>query len=81
MSSTLLLPYYLYTFDGVLIVIAGQRELPFLMLGATPGVSRTYFPSVADGSSQAIHIPGGFPFGQSNQTIVYVHKFKLYIQN
>ena len=44
------------------------------MLGVTPGVSRTYFPSVADGSSQAIHIPGGFPFAQSNQTIVYVRK-------
>ena len=44
------------------------------MLGTTPGVSRTYFPSVADGLSQAVHIPGGFPFGQSNQTIVYVRQ-------
>ena len=49
-----------------------QRVLPYLRLGITPNVSITYFPSVVDGSSEAIHIPRGLPFGQSNQMSVYV---------
>ena len=40
-------------------------------------MTRTYFPSVVDGSSEALRIPGGFPFGQSNQTTVYVSTVKL----
>ena len=32
----------------------------------------SYFPSVVDGSSEAIDIPRGLPFGQSSQMTVYV---------
>ena len=53
-------------------LLTDQRAFPYLTLGITPGVIRTYFPSVVDGSSEAIFIPGGFPFGQSNQTTVFV---------
>ena len=49
-----------------------QGAFPYLTLGVTPNVSRTYFPSVVDGSSEAIHIPSRFPFGRSNQTTVFV---------
>ena len=46
--------------------------LTFLELGNTTGVTRTYIESVLDGSSSVITIPGGFPFGNTNQTSVYV---------
>ena len=49
-----------------------QGGFPYLTLGVTPNVSRIYFPSVIDGSSEAIHIPRGFPFGRSNQTTIFV---------
>ena len=49
-----------------------QGGFPYLTLGVTPSVSRIYFPSVVDGSSEAIHIPRGFPLGRSNQTTVFV---------
>lgn len=55
-------------------IFTAQNALPYLTLGITPSVSRTYFPSVVDGSSEAIYIPRGFPFGGSNQTTVYVNK-------
>ena len=45
------------------------RELPFLPLAA----NRTMLPSnVEDSASNSIPIPGGLPFGNSNQSTVYV---------
>ena len=42
-------------------------NLPFLVLGATDGVSKIDVPTV--------DISGGFPFGDVNQTVVYVSLF------
>ena len=49
-----------------------HADMSFLSLGATAGVSRVFLPSVDDGYSQAINIPGGFPYGSSNHTTVFV---------
>ena len=49
--------------------------LQFLTLGVTPGAIRTLLPSVDDGFSSAINITGGFRFGNTNETAVYVRLF------
>ena len=36
---------------------------------------------MVDGSSEAIHIPRGFPFGQNNQTTVYVSQNSSLLKN
>ena len=46
--------------------------LQFLTLGVTPGVTRILLPFVDDGFSSAINITGGFRFGNTNETAVYV---------
>jgi len=46
--------------------------LPFLTLGTTAGVARQYLPVVDDGASGSIFIPGGFHFGRTSKTVVYV---------
>lgn len=53
-------------------LILAPQYLPFLTLGSTSGVKRTFFPSLVDSLSDAIYIPGGFKFGQNNHTRVYV---------
>ena len=47
-------------------------SLPFLDLGSTDGVTRTYLEHLDDGHSVAVGIPGGFLFGIVIQTKVYV---------
>lgn len=47
-------------------------DLPYLHLGTTQGVEIEEVPRIDDWSSDVIVIPGGFPFGTYNQTIVYV---------
>ena len=59
--------------------IPDQFYLPFFALGQTPGVARTFFPSVVNSFSDAIYIPGGFQFGQNNHTTVYVRGRKCYL--
>jgi hypothetical protein len=49
-----------------------RKPLPLLMLGTTQGVTTRYFPSVVNAISERIYIPGGFPFGQSIHSSVYV---------
>ena len=49
-----------------------MKYLSFLTLGVTTGVASVSLPNVLDGASSAISIPGGFPFGDSIQTVVYV---------
>ena len=51
--------------------------LPFLELGNTTGVERTYLPPSLDDSSATIPIPGGFPFGGSLQPLVYVRMYLM----
>ena len=46
-----------------------------MVLGATDGVSKIDVPTADDGTSDPINIPGGFPFGDENQTVVYVSLF------
>jgi hypothetical protein len=46
--------------------------LPFLTLRVTPGVDTLTVPAADDGTSSAIPIPTGFPFGNSNQSTAYV---------
>ena len=51
------------------IFCSDLRELPFL----SPDGSGTMLPSnTEDSISTSIPIPGGFPFGNSNQTTIYV---------
>lgn len=49
------------------IFIAGFEHFPFLSLESAISVNRR-----DDGASFPIHIPGGFPFGNSVQTVAYV---------
>jgi len=51
---------------------ADLKELRFLTLGSTSGVMRTYLQPSDDGASTTITIPGGFKFGNTTQTSVYV---------
>ena len=46
--------------------------LPFIPVGVTFGVDETVLPDSDDDTSDAIRIPIGFPFGDSNQTQFYV---------
>lgn len=46
--------------------------LQFLTLGVTPGVARVLLPPADDGFSSAVYINGGFRFGNTNETAVYV---------
>lgn len=46
--------------------------LQFLTLGVTPGVTRVLLSPADDGFSSAINITGGFRFGNTNETAVYV---------
>lgn len=46
--------------------------MEFLTLGATTGASRVILPSQVNRLSDTIFIPGGFKFGQTNHTRVYV---------
>ena len=62
---------------SISITLLDQGAFPYLTLGVTPNVPRTYFPSVADGSSEAIHILRGFPFGRSNHTTVFVSLLEI----
>ena len=48
------------------------QYLSYLTLGTTPGVTGRYLPQVDDGASSSIPIPGGFRFGTSSMTNVYV---------
>ena len=48
------------------------QYLSYLTLGITPGVTRQYLPQVDDGASSNIPIPGGFRFGTSGMTNIYV---------
>ena len=48
------------------------QYLSYLTLGVTPGVTRQYVPQVDDDASASIPIPGGFRFGTSTMTSVYV---------
>ena len=51
---------------------ADLKELRFLTLGSTSGVTRTYLQPSDDGASTTVTIPGGFEFGNTTQTSVYV---------
>ena len=46
--------------------------LPYISLGSTAGVQREYVGHFDDGVSHAIHIPGGFPFGNLIHSFAYV---------
>ena len=48
------------------------QYLSYLTLGVTPGVTRQNLPQVDDGASVSIPIQGGFRFGTSSMTNVYV---------
>ena len=48
------------------------QYLSYLTLGITPGVTSQYLSRVDDGASSNIPIPGGFRFGTSSMTNVYV---------
>lgn len=52
--------------------------LPFLTLRVTPGVDTVTVPAADDGTSTAIHIPTGFPIGNSNQSTAYVSTNEIY---
>ena len=53
----------------IIITVTGDNYLPFLNLGYTNGVTRSYLEHSA---SVAINIPGGLTFGTDNQTLIYV---------
>ena len=57
---------------GNIIFQIDLRNLPYLTLGVTSGVTRSYLSSTADAISDELQIPEGFPFGSSRQTSVYV---------
>ena len=48
------------------------QYLSYLTLGVTPGATRQYVPQGDDSASGSIPIPGGFRFGTSSMTNVYV---------
>ena len=48
--------------------------LPFLPLSTTPGVTTLLVPNLDDGSSSPVHVPTGFPIGNSNQSLVFVSR-------
>ena len=49
-----------------------SKSLQFISLGVTTGATQINFPSSDDVASNAISITGGFPFGRTTQTSVYV---------
>ena len=51
------------------------QSFSYLTLGITPGVTRQYLSRVDDGASSSIPILGGFRFGTSSMTNVYVSFF------
>ncbi len=54
------------------------NPLKFLELNRTSGVEQVFLNRTGDNLSQAIRIPGGFPFGDTNQTVVYVSEIHCY---
>jgi len=58
--------------DVTLYSTPAPKYLEFFSLGVRTGISRIFFPSVINRLSDTIFIPGGFKFGQTNHTQVYV---------
>lgn len=56
----------------LLLAHTGDNYLPFLEVGSTSDVTKYDLPNVVDASSVGVTIPGGFPLGITNQTLVYV---------
>ena len=60
----------------ILQIFAGvardQAYLPFIPLGITYGAEEIFLPESDEGTSDAIGIPVGFPFGESTQETFYV---------
>ncbi len=55
-------------------LLPDANSLAFLTLGATSGVTKMSFPSLAASFSETIYIPGGFKFGRNIHTTVYVRR-------
>ena len=71
LSHEFLMHHLIWTLFVSLTQSTGQY-LSYLTLGITPGVTRQFLPLVDDGASNSIPIPGGFRFGTSSMTNVYV---------
>ncbi len=66
--------------DSVLSVLwfnTDLKQLPFVPLGASDGISTAYLPMSDDATSEEIRIPDGFPVGRSLQSSVYVRTTSL----
>ena len=59
-------------FEAMEEPLCSSGYLPFVLLGTTDAVETVYLPKFDDGVSVQISIPTGFPFGNSNQSSVYV---------
>ena len=70
--------FFLFSFFVFTTAPVSPPVLPYISLGSTAGVQREYVGHFDDGVSNAIHIPGGFPFGNLIHSFAFVSAIHLY---
>ena len=59
-------------------IVTAPTNLPFLVLGNTPGVQLRTLPRSDDANSAPIYITRGMPLGSTTQTVAFVRFFHMW---